>query len=270
MPDTLEVFGREYTNVAGFKAKDNNGTTLTYTRGGSGSGALVDVTTTLANGGTAHSISGLDISGDTVNAAHLASGYTAHDNMGNAITGTMHTGSMEPFDTYEFTIQNDGNYQDADGTDSRLFASFTWHQVTLDRIAEYGPISSSDNPFAITNAGYILFSVQPKNKSQIVSDSTYSKNVRKDRVMNIVISGNTPNVSPYPPYWRARWDLKTDGQFSYTGGFTNANDEFGLEPTAFDAAGFKIRGKLSQYGAQMIAAGDYVVKLYDLTGLVMW
>lgn len=37
MGDTLEIFGKEYTNVAGFKAKDGSGNTLTYTRGGGGS-----------------------------------------------------------------------------------------------------------------------------------------------------------------------------------------------------------------------------------------
>lgn len=38
MGDTLEIFGKEYTNVAGFKAKDSSGNTLTYTRGGGGGG----------------------------------------------------------------------------------------------------------------------------------------------------------------------------------------------------------------------------------------
>lgn len=36
MGDTLEIFGNEYENVAGFKVKDSNGNTLTYTRGGGG------------------------------------------------------------------------------------------------------------------------------------------------------------------------------------------------------------------------------------------
>lgn len=36
MSDTLEIFGKEFTNVAGFKATDNNGNVLTYTRGGGG------------------------------------------------------------------------------------------------------------------------------------------------------------------------------------------------------------------------------------------
>ena len=34
MADTLEIFGTEYTNVAGIIATDNNGNELTYTRGG--------------------------------------------------------------------------------------------------------------------------------------------------------------------------------------------------------------------------------------------
>lgn len=43
MGDTLEIFGKEFTNVAGFKAKDDNGNTLTYTRGGSGSGGTITI-----------------------------------------------------------------------------------------------------------------------------------------------------------------------------------------------------------------------------------
>ena len=34
MSDTLEIFGTEYTNVAGIIAKDDNGNDLTFTRGG--------------------------------------------------------------------------------------------------------------------------------------------------------------------------------------------------------------------------------------------
>ena len=34
----------------------------------------------------------IDLSGDTVDAAHLASGYTAHDRAGNAVVGTMESG----------------------------------------------------------------------------------------------------------------------------------------------------------------------------------
>ena len=43
MGDTLEIFGKEFTNVAGFKAKDENGNTLIYTRGGSGGGGTITI-----------------------------------------------------------------------------------------------------------------------------------------------------------------------------------------------------------------------------------
>lgn len=44
MSDTLEIFGREYTNVTGIKATDDNGNTLTYTRGGITPTGNIDIT----------------------------------------------------------------------------------------------------------------------------------------------------------------------------------------------------------------------------------
>ena len=52
MADTLEIFGVEYTNVAGIIATDNNGNELTYTRGG-GSPTLQSKTYTVDSAGTA-------------------------------------------------------------------------------------------------------------------------------------------------------------------------------------------------------------------------
>ena len=52
-------------------------------------GSAVVVTETLdAHGGTIKEITAVDLSNDTVDAAHLATGYTAHDCTGTAITGT--------------------------------------------------------------------------------------------------------------------------------------------------------------------------------------
>lgn len=50
--------------------------------------ALGDETEILINGGTAHYITGIDLSQDTVTAAALLSGYTAHDSTGTVIVGT--------------------------------------------------------------------------------------------------------------------------------------------------------------------------------------
>lgn len=61
-----------------------------YTQGtASGGGAAVVVTETPdTGGGTVKEITAVDISNDTVDAAHLLSGYTAHDHNGNAVTGS--------------------------------------------------------------------------------------------------------------------------------------------------------------------------------------
>ena len=60
--------------------------------GGGGAGAISIVDTPDSAGGTVRTITAVDISGDTVTAAHLEQGYTAHDAQGNAITGTLEPG----------------------------------------------------------------------------------------------------------------------------------------------------------------------------------
>ena len=72
----------------GITAYDRTGTKITGTATG-GAGAFSDTVVQLPNGGDHHIITGVDISNDTVTAAHLESGYTAHDASGTAITGTL-------------------------------------------------------------------------------------------------------------------------------------------------------------------------------------
>lgn len=69
-----------------FKA---DGTQVTGTNsGGGGASAISVVDTTDSHGGTIRTITAVDLSSDTVTAATLMQGYTAHDRLGNAITGT--------------------------------------------------------------------------------------------------------------------------------------------------------------------------------------
>lgn len=56
---------------------------------GSGSGAISIIDIPDAGGGVVRTITAVDISGDTVTAEHLESGYTAHDAQGNPVTGTL-------------------------------------------------------------------------------------------------------------------------------------------------------------------------------------
>ena len=56
-------------------------------------GSAITITDELdENGGTIRHINAVSLDGDTVTAAHLESGYTAHDAQGNAITGTLSPG----------------------------------------------------------------------------------------------------------------------------------------------------------------------------------
>lgn len=72
---------------------DANGTKTEGTNSGGGGGAAISIVDEpLPGGGTAKHITGVDISSDTVDAAHLAQGYTAHDASGTAIVGTMSGG----------------------------------------------------------------------------------------------------------------------------------------------------------------------------------
>lgn len=74
-----------------------------------GSGSAITITdTTDANGGTIRTITAVSLAGDTVTAAHLESGYTAHDSLGNAVTGTLNpgTGGVD-CPTFTLTYTND-------------------------------------------------------------------------------------------------------------------------------------------------------------------
>ena len=68
-----------------------------------GGGGITVVDTTDEHGGTIREITAVDLSGDTVTAAHLESGYTAHDATGRAITGLLVPGGNSPVVIGTFT-----------------------------------------------------------------------------------------------------------------------------------------------------------------------
>lgn len=68
-----------------------------------GGGSAITITETPeAHGGTILEITAVDLTGDTVTAARLLNGYTAHDALGNPITGTVVPG-ITPTGTIEIT-----------------------------------------------------------------------------------------------------------------------------------------------------------------------
>jgi len=179
------------------------------------------------------------------------------------------SGVVEPFDTYEFNIPADINYKDETGTSLRKLATLTYHQATLDKLAEYANISSTDYPFAKTGYARVLFRVEPKNKSQITADSTYKKAIRKDTICYAKVNTNN-KVSRSSPYLRARWSMATNGTLAYAGSFNTTNDTTSFDVTiASESTAFVVQTQLTGTTDQMMSAGDYVVKLYDVTWSVM-
>lgn len=69
-----------------FFAADGTEQTGTAVMGGGSAISVVD--TTDSHGGTIRTITAVDLSADTVTAATLLQGYTAHDRLGNAVVGT--------------------------------------------------------------------------------------------------------------------------------------------------------------------------------------
>ena len=88
-----------------------DGTEQTGTAVMGGGSAISVVDTEDSHGGTIRTITAVDLSADTVTAATLLQGYTAHDRLGNAITGTATGGGST---LTEKTITANGTYSATD------------------------------------------------------------------------------------------------------------------------------------------------------------
>lgn len=85
------------TLFKGVTAHAADGSIITGTYEESGTGSAIVVTEEQdSHGGTIKRITAVDLSSDTVKAQYLLSGYTAHDNNGNAIVGTYSGGGSTP------------------------------------------------------------------------------------------------------------------------------------------------------------------------------
>lgn len=79
--------------LSGYTALDASGQLITGTAAAGEGSAITIVDTQDENGGIIRTITGVSLAGDTVTASHLESGYTAHDALGNPITGTLSPGT---------------------------------------------------------------------------------------------------------------------------------------------------------------------------------
>lgn len=112
--------------------------------GGGGAGAISIVDTPDSAGGTVRTITAVDISGDTVTASHLETGYTAHDASGSSITGTLFPGLY-----YE-----EGQFQPSEDTNAPVinFQNTSGNRpfyVQIIDVTQSTPASSSITDFAV-------------------------------------------------------------------------------------------------------------------------
>ena len=100
--DSLDaVAAKGVTVPSGSNSDDLAGLIAQITAGSGSAIAIEDVLD--AHGGYVRHITGVSLQGDTVTAAHLESGYTAHNALGEAITGTLQPGTA-PTGTISITV----------------------------------------------------------------------------------------------------------------------------------------------------------------------
>lgn len=93
----------------------------------------------------------LDLTGDTVDAAHLAKGYTAHDMAGELIVGTMEAGGGGPTPA-ELTLTGDCSYRFYNGNWDWFITKYR-SQITTNNVTD------SSNMFLNTQLQSIPFNI---------------------------------------------------------------------------------------------------------------
>ena len=79
---------------------------------GTGEAVTITATTDTVHGGTILEITGVDLSGDTVRPSVLLSGYTAHNALGESITGTCTSAGVIPSGTLSITSNGTSDVTD--------------------------------------------------------------------------------------------------------------------------------------------------------------
>lgn len=202
-------------------------------------------------------------------ASDIAQGKTAYVN-GVKIIGTASGGggeaSIEPFDIYEFNIPNDILYNDETGAAIREVANFPAHDALIAKLTEYSG-KTYNNRFMLNGMARILVRSEPKNPELIVTDGTYDKIfLRKDETAFWMLKDGI--ITRGSPYQRAKWELGKTGTVSYKGDFDKTNDTNGISYSPnIGNNNIDIDAQVAQYQFQKIAAGDYVLKFYDISEL---
>ena len=197
--------------VSGNKEITANGTgidvanysTVNVAVSGNGGSAISVVDTLDANGGTIRTITAVDISSDTVTAAHLESGYTAHDAAGNAITGTYSAPSAT-----QHVIHFD--FSDNSDTDINVYYD---DSLISTMITAYTPTTYNNKTViyaSLDNTAWYEPTVIPLNTQLIdYTKCEYNKSIN---VSGAVVAQDWYYVSDFTP-------VETTMNFSYRAGY---------------------------------------------------
>lgn len=179
------------------------------------------------------------------------------------------SGGLSAFDSYEFNIANELSYDDSSGTTLRTITTLTPHQALISKINEYANLTKAEYPFTYGDArGYFAFVITPKNLSNIPTPTSPTEYlVRKETYCAVGTYSNGEKMVMTTPYMY-RVSKKASGGFAFptvSGDNANVvNDALTPSTTSGDIV---IKAKLTTN--QKIAAGDYVLNVYDLTNIVI-
>lgn len=261
MAENLNIFGEVFTNVAGIKAYDTNGNIQTYikpqgtiniTQNGTvdvsqyasatiavaGSSAIADEIIPLVNGGDHHSITGVDLSFDTVTASSMLLGTTAHDSAGNAITGT-YVPNSDDNKTIKFI--------DYDGT--------ILHEYTPAEFAQLDSLPRNPTHAGLTSQGWNW------TKTQITNQINNVGGIIKVGQMYVTNDGKTRIYISVDNIERANFIIS----FACTVA-RGVTIDWGDDSALYVPSYTELKGYSHTYSA----VGDYVITLTVTNGEMIW
>lgn len=178
--------------LEGYTAHDATGTPIVGTY--SGDSAVISVTEELdENGGIIKHINAIDISHDTVDAAHLLQGYTAHDRQGNAITGT-YTDSAVPTSQTKTVTPTKATQVVTPDSGVDYLSQVTVNPIPSNYIIPSGTKNITANGTSdVTSYASVSVNVSPSLQAKTVSPSEASQTVTADNnydgLRSVTVSG---------------------------------------------------------------------------------
>lgn len=165
--------------LEGYTAHDASGNSITGTY--SGEASVIYVTEEEdENGGVIKHINAVDISHDTVDAAHLLQGYTAHDRQGNAVTGT-YTGESTPTSQTKTVTPTKTTQTVTPDSGVDYLSSVTVNPIPSNYIIPTGTKSITSNGTSdVTSYASVSVNVSPSLQSKTATPTESAQTITAD------------------------------------------------------------------------------------------